>query len=245
MPQAKKPIQFRNPEEDPRRAEDEIRGVAGVMSCRVVSNPKGEILEIHVVASPERRPKQIIRDIETVLLASLDVRIDHKKVSVAQIPAGRPAKGREETDPQVVAPVRLRFLALRTSLTPEGGEIEVTLGRDRFHGFGKAAFTISGDPTRAVVEATVQAVARFLRSGGFQVGSVQQSMMGTHQAVFVQVEHVTSGRSVPLLGSALVLRDPNLSALFATLDAVNRYMGRLDATTGVEWVAGPVEPATS
>ena len=75
-----------------------------------------------------------------------------------------------------------------------------------------------------MVEAALLAVGRFVREGTFQFGAVQEGNLGGHDAVFVQVEHFLSGRSVPLLGSALVLRERSLSALLATLDAVNRTM---------------------
>jgi hypothetical protein len=234
---------FRNPEEDVGKAEAEIRQLAGVMGCRVVAGRDGEVLEIHVVSSEERHPKQIIRDIETVLLASMGVRIDHKKVSVARYPGPRPApSGSAETRERAGA--RLRFLRLQINLTPDGGEVEVALGRERFQGFGRARFTLSSDPARAVVEAALQGIAQFLREGSFQIGHVQRAQIGSHEAVFVQVDHVQSGRSIPLLGSALVSRDPNLAALLAALDAVNRTIGRLEPATGTEFVAGP-EPSSS
>ena len=233
---------FSSPEKDSPKAEQEIRGLAGVLSCRVVTNPDGRILEIHVVASPERHPKQIIRDIETVLFATFGVRIDHKKVSVAQVPAS--PEPVPPTDRDVESAPRLRFLELHTTLTPEGGEIQAVLGRERNRGFGKASFTIASDPARAVVEATLDAVGKYTREGRFQLGVVQRGRMGEHEAVFVQVDHVRPGRSLPLLGSAIVRRDPNLSALHAALDAVNRFLGTLDPTEGKEIAAGP-EPTDS
>ncbi|RPJ47136.1 MAG: hypothetical protein EHM19_03365 [Candidatus Latescibacterota bacterium] len=231
---------FESPEADARRAETEIRKLAGVMGCRVVVAHDGEVLEVHVVSSEERHPKQIIRDIETVLLASFGVRIDHKKISVARYPAAnslvsgsRDKDRRERTNP------RLRFLGLRINLTPHGGEIEVALGREKLQAFGSSSFTLASDPARAVVEATLEAVGRFLSDGNFQVGSVRRIEIGSHEGFLVQVDHVQAGRSVPLLGSALLSRDPNLSALHAALDAVNRYAGRLESTAGLDFEAGP------
>jgi hypothetical protein len=237
------PTRFRNPEEDAQRAEAEIRQLAGVMGCRVVTGRDGEILEIHVVSSEERHPKQTIRDIETVLLASMGIRVDHKKISVARYPA-------PHTSPPQKAPraekggFRVRFLSLRVTLTAEGGEAEVVLGRDRFQGFGKSGFALSADPARAIAEATLEAVRHFLEDGGFQLGSVRRTNVGDHDAVIVQVDSLQSGRTVPLLGSALVTRDANLSALHAALDAVNRLIGRMEPSAGNDIVAGP-EPSTS
>ncbi len=221
---------FVNPEVDRRRAEAEIRKLAGVLSCRVVAGRDGEILEIHVVASEDRHPKQVIRDIETILLASLGVRVDHKKVSVARYPAA-PAAGSPpgDHDRRERTNARLRFVSLQTKLTPEGGEVEVVLGRNLVQGHGKAGFTLTSDPSRAVVEAALDAVGRFLREGSFQIGSVRRSSIGSHEAILVQVDHVHAGRSVPLLGSSLVSRDPHLAALHAALDAVNRQRQEVEA----------------
>jgi hypothetical protein len=231
---------FGNPDVDRRRAEAEIRKLAGVMSCRVVAGRDGEILEIHVVASEERHPKQVIRDIETVLLASLGVRVDHKKVSVARYPAAQPVGSPPgDHDRRERTSLRLRFVSLQTKLTPDGGEVEVVLGKQLVQGHGKASFTLTSDPSRAAVEAALDAVGRFLREGSFQIGSVRRSSIGSHEAVLVQVDHVHAGRSVPLLGSSLVSRDPHLAALHATLDAVNRYLGRLESLPGLEIEAGP------
>ena len=219
----------------PRRADREIRKIASVRSCRVVTGADGGLLEIHVVAGPARHPKQIIRDVETVFLAVFDTRIDHRKVSVATITE-------EESNPGPEAhqsPDRLRFVTLRTSLDPTGGEVEVVLARGEFQGFGKSAFSLASDPLRAVAEATLHAIDRFVSEGSFQLGDITRGTLGGAEAVFVHVQHILADRSFPLLGSSLAHRDVNLSALYATLDAVNRYLGRLEAAEGVEWVAGP------
>ena len=208
---------------DPRGAEREIRKIASVRSCRVVTDTGGGLLEIHVVAGPSRHPKQIIRDVETVFLAVFDTRIDHRKVSVATVSDETPER-RPESDS---SPDRLRFVTLRTSLDPAGGEVEVVLARGEFQGFGKSAFSLASGPLRAVAEATLHAIGRFVSEGSFQLGDVTRGTLGGAEAVFVHVQHILADRSFPLLGSSLAHRDVNLSALYATLDAVNRYLGRL------------------
>ncbi|MBN1825870.1 MAG: hypothetical protein JW958_06350 [Candidatus Eisenbacteria bacterium] len=220
---------------DPRRAEGEIRKITGVRSCRVVTDAEDGLLEIHVIAGQDRHPKQIIRDVETVCLALFDARIDHRKVSIAVVSEAEAAP-----EPTRRAPVseRIRFFTLRTTLNPTGGEVEVILARGEFRSFGKASFSLASGPLRAVAEATLQAVDRFVSEGNFQLGDVNRGSLGDGEAVFVHVQHVSADRSFPLLGSALAHRDVNLSALYATLNAVNRYVGRLEAAEGIEWVAG-------
>lgn len=228
--------------ESPGEAEEMIRPLAGVLSCRVVTDAAGLVLEIHVVASRERHPKQIIRDIETVLFTSMGVRVDHKKISVAVL--DNQTREKKEEVPVVKRPVveRLKFIDMSMKWTPDGGAVEVILSRGAFRGIGETSFSVSPGPLRAAVEATLKAVGMFVAEGAFQLGSVEKKNLGNHEAVFVQIQYVSSNRSMPLVGSALVVRDGNLSALFATLDAVNRYLGRLESAEGIEWIAG-AEPA--
>ncbi|SDB96245.1 MULTISPECIES: hypothetical protein [unclassified Candidatus Frackibacter] len=78
------------------KIEKEIEELDGVISCKVTG--KDEIDEIHIVASKSRKPKRIVRDIETITLVNVDEKIDHKKISIAQINNGSPdqAKNRVE-----------------------------------------------------------------------------------------------------------------------------------------------------
>ncbi|MCL5115813.1 MAG: hypothetical protein M1272_01505 [Firmicutes bacterium] len=76
-----------------------------VLKCAVSVNDWGAIEEVHVLTSLERTPKQVVRDVESALLAQWNLRIDHKRISVAQIVTGDEdgAKSRES------APMRLRI----------------------------------------------------------------------------------------------------------------------------------------
>ena len=224
--------------ESPREAEEMIRPLTGVLSCRVVTDSSGAVLEIHVVASRERHPKQIIRDIETVLFTSMGVRVDHKKISIAVLDNPEKEKKKERVVAEPPVAERLKFINMGMKWTPDGGSVEVILSRGAFRGVGETAFSVSPGPLRATVEAALKAVGMFVAEGAFQLGSVERKNLGDHEAVFVQIQYVSSNRSMPLVGSALIVRDGNLSALFATLDAVNRYLGRLESAEGIEWVAG-------
>lgn len=73
-----------------------------VLKCAVSVNDWGAVEEIHVLTSLERTPKQIVRDVESALLAQWNLRIDHKRISVAQITT----EGIAESS--TVAPARLR-----------------------------------------------------------------------------------------------------------------------------------------
>ncbi|MFH1277520.1 MAG: hypothetical protein ABIK65_03965 [Candidatus Eisenbacteria bacterium] len=243
---------FQNPSADVPRAQQRIRALDGVVSCGIVATPRGEIREIHVVSSGARPPKPIIRDIESTLYAEFGVRFDHRRVSIATLKdepdsaEGEPAAVVEEIGPLADSGPgrRLRFLGLRTGLTPEGGDVEVILSRGNFRGFGKASFFFAFEPERAVAEATLEAVGKFVRSGGFRLGEVRRERMGDEDVVLARVLRVEADRTFALVGSAIVRRDRNLAALHAVLDAVNRIVGRLTPVEGIEIVAVPDRPAS-
>ena len=62
-----------------------IEQLRGVEMAQVVMAGPTEVSEVHVVATPERKPKQIVRDIESLLRAQFGLNVDYRKISLAQI----------------------------------------------------------------------------------------------------------------------------------------------------------------
>jgi hypothetical protein len=71
-------------------AEDLLLSLQGVISARVVAKPGGEVDEIHLLTTHEVTPKQTVRNVESALLAHLDLTVDHRKISVAQTVGVKP-----------------------------------------------------------------------------------------------------------------------------------------------------------
>jgi len=67
------------------RAEDLILRLRDVRSSRIITDETGAITEIHVVASSDRSPKKIARDVETALKAELGLEIDYRKIGVVMM----------------------------------------------------------------------------------------------------------------------------------------------------------------
>jgi hypothetical protein len=67
------------------RAERLLAALAGVVSARAVADEFGRLSEIHVLASPDLHPKQIVRNVESALSAGLGVIVDRRIISVAQL----------------------------------------------------------------------------------------------------------------------------------------------------------------
>src|SRR3954466_13979575 len=78
-----------------RRAENLLTSLEGILSARVVTTPLGEGSEGHVLAQPGLAPKQLVRNIQSALLAQLGLKIDHRKISIAQTAEVRPLEALE------------------------------------------------------------------------------------------------------------------------------------------------------
>ncbi len=59
--------------------------INGVLQCKVDLDDAGEISGVHVVAGMERDPRHIVRDVEGLLKARLDVDVYYKKIGVVQV----------------------------------------------------------------------------------------------------------------------------------------------------------------
>src|SRR6266576_3047392 len=73
-----------------KRAEELILTLPGVISARIISGDSGAIDQIHVLTTAELTPKQMVRNIESALIAHLAMRIDHRKISVAMTSEKKP-----------------------------------------------------------------------------------------------------------------------------------------------------------
>jgi hypothetical protein len=67
-----------------KQAEELLRSLQEVVSARIVTDPYGGIEVIHLLVTGESMmPKQIVRNVESALMAHLGMRVDHRKISVA------------------------------------------------------------------------------------------------------------------------------------------------------------------
>jgi len=59
--------------------------IVGVLQCKVDLDEAGEITGVHVVAGMERDPRHIVRDVEGLLKARLNMKVYYKKIGVVQV----------------------------------------------------------------------------------------------------------------------------------------------------------------
>jgi hypothetical protein len=59
--------------------------IKGVLQCKIDLDPAGEIAGVHVVAGLDREPRHIVRDVESLLKARLQMDVYYKKIGVVQV----------------------------------------------------------------------------------------------------------------------------------------------------------------
>lgn len=62
-----------------------INQIPGVMQCKIELDDQGEIAGVHVVAGMDRDPRHIVRDVESLLKARLQIDVYYKKIGVVQV----------------------------------------------------------------------------------------------------------------------------------------------------------------
>ncbi|MGH9421712.1 MAG: hypothetical protein ACRD3J_17170, partial [Thermoanaerobaculia bacterium] len=104
-----------------KRAEELILTLPGVISARIIAGDSGAIDQIHVLTTSELTPKQMVRNIESALIAHLAMRIDHRKISVATTSETKPKLLEPDSRPQP-APVQAARDVQERKADPERDE---------------------------------------------------------------------------------------------------------------------------
>ena len=190
----------------------------GVLSTHVSFNGKDEIDEIHVLANFDRAPKQIVRDIESILVTKRGLRFDHKKISVAQI-QGDSTATREA--------FRIQFVSVGVSVSGLQSKVAVELMQNGVSSVGVAEGPRSeSNQMRLIVEATLHAVRNFLNPDHTLVLERMKVIAEEKDIIVVTITALTPRDERKLIGCAFSEGDRNRTVVFATLDALNRYLER-------------------
>jgi hypothetical protein len=203
------------PDERIKRA---IASLPDVQACNVEFNSDGTISAIHIVTSTRRSPKQIVRDVESVLLADFDTKIDHRKVSVARV--------EDKGDARHERPQRAKLVAIASTVSAGKGSVEVTLERAGLTVTGQAAGVADGGGgIRLVAHATLRALEKMVgQDASFELLDVVRIRSGERRAVVVLANFVSSSAVRGLAGCVQFDDDEARAAALAALDASNRMI---------------------
>lgn len=208
--------------------EKRLAEVAEVKAARVVVADDGLIEEVHVLALPSKAPKQLVRDIESTIMASFGIPIDHKKISIAQL--GREAV-RDMGSGQRLSAFRPRIVAINAAVNGVNASAAVTLEIDGDEYVGEASGPASQTGRqRLVALATLDSLVHYATTVSLALEDVAIVQLGRERVAVAAVTVVSPYGEQSFAGSALVRQNEKDSIVRATLDAINRRMSVL--TTG-------------
>lgn len=196
--------------------------IPGVGSVRLVVDEAGEIQEIHALSDTTRSPKQVARDFESLLFTRFGIRVDHKKISIAQVG--------DEPKPAPPAPrLTIRGLELRNQGSSTSVRVELADSLQSAASTAEGPSSVS-NKLRLVAMATLGAIRGFTGDGvQFVLEDVRLESVARREVVVVCVTIVGSKGEETLLGTCQVGRDETEASIRATLSALNRRLGRMMA----------------
>lgn len=239
------------------RAEAAIRRLRDVEGVSVKTEGD-EIREIHVLTSTERSPKNIVRDVQSVLKTGLGLGIDHRVVSVALARKDAGGVAVETLPPQrsvpepsafdapaepveAPSPDRIQFEGVNLFVSGPRTQAQVELRWKGLPRIGSAAGWSARDEShRLVAQAAAAAVQEFLADPvALNVLGVEFETFGRTQVAVVAVSFVAHRQEKMLTGSCAVAHDTPQAVVLATLDALNRVVGGLRVKEPTEYVLRP------
>jgi len=226
--------------------ERELCRIPDVRAARIVANDAGDPVEVHILASTGKGAKQLVRDVQSVAIASGGLDIDHRIISVVQLddlaadsasPGAEPAavangngnghRNGSHAERVVVESVVVSKKELRALCT-------VTLRRGTEQAVGTAEGT---DATTARWRIVAEAALSALRTveplaERVAVESAGVQRIGERALGIVTLLLVIPPNEEPLAGVAPVRGANEEEAVVrAVLDATNRRLARLRAAS--------------
>jgi hypothetical protein len=204
---------------DPAKIEELLRQVRGVMAVRVVQDESGQIDELHIVGSPGRSAKQMVRDVESLLYVRGGVRVDHRKISLVQI---------AESIIQP-SPVRVRLLDIsRSGDQPPSLSVVLAMDEQRVQGVARARPEADEHPEYLAGYATIHALDQLIGARGqFRLENLERHGFGQLEVYLTHLSLTTDDGIETLLGISVVRDQDPTAVVRAILDAVNRRLQRL------------------
>jgi len=203
---------------DFRELEETLCRLPAVDAVRIVHD-RDQITEVHVLASPAKPAKQVVRDVQSLAMARFGVGIDRRAVSVVQLDDDK--KGAEAERP-IITSIKEYPEGPSTTVT-----VTLTWNGEQFSGSADGPAATSAR-LRIIGEATLRALVEVLGGGPpLALDAVATTSVGARPVVVAQVVSMRGVDEEVAVGSALVRGDEAEAVVRAVLDALNRRIPAL------------------
>ena len=195
-----------------------ISRLPGVQAVRIVTGPDAKPTEVHVLASRDKTPKQIVRDIQSIAMAQHDLEVDHRIISVVQFEDPDAGSGAASANRVLIATITAQTTGLESTAT-----VTLASGGTLYDGTATAPATASSRP-RLIARATLNAVSALMPVGACDIEYAQIAQIGGREVAVSIVQVVTADGEQIVTGSALVRGDESDAVARSVLDALNRRL---------------------
>lgn len=198
--------------------ENDIECIESVLSCRFIRE-NDEIKEIHIVSNGTRTPKQISRDVQSVLIAKYDlINIDYKKISIAELP-GLEVSKRDS---------RLKIEKILFEDNGKKATVQVDLSNESdIYQSSLSGINTSRNIDRMLAKSVLDSVEKALGvEDRFILEDVKNVNLSTDGVMVVSVVYIVGEQEKRLCGSSLIENDHKRAVVKATLDALNRSISK-------------------
>ncbi len=208
---------------DVQAIETEIGRLPEVVACRIVADAAGRPLEVHVLAHPGKHPKQVVRDVQSVSLASFGLDVDRRIVSVVQL---APTEGPAASEVSAPPTSRIGIGSIQSQLEGRRATVRITLSSGSQEATGFAEGSVAAvTRLRLVSSATLDAIRQLEDSAeALELEDASIARVGAHDVALVTLIHVDPPHEHELIGAALARQSQDTAAVRAVLDAVNRRL---------------------
>lgn len=195
-----------------------IEKLDSIVSCKIISGDNNIFDEIHIVSNGSRSAKQLVRDIQSVLIATYNIQIDHKKISIAEIQDNSLKK----------ADCRLKIMSVSHDNSGQKAMVKVVLDNHRnIFENSRIGVNTSRNIDRMLVDVTLKTVEdAYGYEEVFILEDIKTINISTDKVVIVVIACLDGGYEEKLCGSCLVKNDYKEAVVKATLDALNRYISK-------------------
>lgn len=211
--------------------EAELSRIPEVTAVRLVTDQFDRPVEVHVLATPAKHPKQVVRDIQSVAKVTFDMELDHRVISVVQLDNGSLPEAMQSTAVATAAAAldedRITVAGVGTTRNGLRCTAQVSLRRaDTVH-VGESEGTVaSGNANVLVARATLAALVQLdPRAERLDVEAAAVQNLGNRAFATASIVLLNPPYEEILLGSAPVRAAGAEDAVArAVLDATNRRL---------------------
>jgi hypothetical protein len=197
--------------------ESYLNRINSVITSRIIHDGD-QIKEVHVVSDLTRNPKQVTRDVESVLISQFDLPIDYKMISIAQVDGELPS----------FKDFRFRLVGVENSFSGSVCSSTVFLERagEVFEGKASGISTVS-NILRINCLAAIMAVESCCGLvNAFALEEVTRLHTANREVILTVLTAIIGNAEIMVTGSAINGKSQSDLAVKATLDAVNRIISK-------------------